>query len=127
MTAQENPFVGAWIANLSKSERHPDNQFRQAILEFAVAGPSVTVTDICVDASGWEERGRSTIQTDGQEHPFADGNGYFITANWISSNVLETMARKDGQIVGRGRYVVSADGKTLTISADEQLIVCDRQ
>lgn len=30
---------------------------------------------------------------------------------------LKTVAQKDGQVVGRGMYEVSADGKTLTVSA----------
>ena len=33
---------------------------------------------------------------------------------------------KDGQILGRGTYEVSGDGKTLTVSTDEQRIVLDR-
>jgi flagellar basal body rod protein FlgC len=127
MTAQENPFAGTWIANLSKSKRHPDNQFREATLEFAVNGESLTITDVVVNASGKEEKGRHKIQIDGKEHPSADGNGYFITANWLASHVLETTAKKAGEIVGRGMYLVSQDGKTLTISADQQLIVCDRK
>jgi len=127
MTAHENPFAGTWIANLSKSKRHPDNQFREATLEFGMNGERLTITDIVVNASGQEEKERHTILIDGKEHPSADGNGYFITANWLGTHVLETTAKKSGEVVGRGMYLVSRDGQTLTISADQQLIVCDRK
>jgi hypothetical protein len=47
-------------------------------------------------------------------------------ARWRGSHVLETEAKKDGQKVGWGRYEVEDNGKTLTISGDEQMIVLDR-
>jgi hypothetical protein len=97
----------------------------------------VTITDVGVNASRQEEHGKNTIQADGREHP--SGNGYVLMARWLGSHVLETIAKKDGQIVGRGTYEISADGKTLTVSAKdasanahgwqtdfEQVIVLDR-
>jgi hypothetical protein len=49
-----------------------------------------------------------------------------MTATWRGSYVLETVARKDGEIVGRGLYEVSVDGRTLTVTSDQQRIVLDR-
>ena len=121
-----NPFVGKWIANLSKSKRHPSNQFQSAILEFAVAGDIVTITDIVVDAEGHEAHGKNTILADDNEHPSEERDGYVLMARWRGPHVLETEAKKNGQKVGWGRYEVSDDGKTLTISGDEQMIVLDR-
>ena len=43
-----------------------------------------------------------------------------------NANVLETVAKKDGQVVGRGMYEVSRDANTLTVSGDDMLIVFDR-
>jgi len=135
-----NPFVGTWTANLSKSQRHPLNQFQSATLQFEVVGDTVTITHVGVDASGNEEHGKNTIQADGREHVSKNGHGYVFTARWLGTHVLETVATKDGQVVGRGMYEVSADGKTLTISTKnaneaahgwqtdfEQVIVLDRQ
>lgn len=122
-----NPFVGTWTANLSKSRRHPANQFQSATLQFEVVGDTVTIADVVVDASGHEDHGRNTVRADGIERPSEHGNGYSLMVRWRGSHVLETVAKKDGQVVGRGTYEVSADGKTLTISADEQMIVLDRQ
>jgi hypothetical protein len=119
-----NPFVGKWTANLSKSKRHPANQFQNAILEFAVVGNTVTITDTVVGDSGHELHGKNTIQVDSDEHIVE--NEYVVTASWRGSRTLETMAKKDGLKVGWGRYEVSEDGKTMTISGDQQVIVLDR-
>jgi len=120
-----SPMAGTWIANPSKSTPHPANRFRSATLHFEVSGDTVTITDVVVDASGHEERGRNTIEADGIER--STENGYLFTGRWSGSNVLEIAATKDGQRVDWGRYEVSADGKTMTISAEEQVIMVDRQ
>ena len=118
--------MGKWTANLSSSKRHPTNQFQSATLQFTVDGDSVTITDVVVDDSGREEHGKNTILVDGNEHPSENGNGYALVARWRGSRVLETIAKKNGQVVGWGTYEVSDDGKILTISGDQQVIVLDR-
>ena len=45
ITENVNPFVGKWIANLSKSKRHPANQFQSGTIEFSVDGDTVTIVD----------------------------------------------------------------------------------
>jgi hypothetical protein len=112
-----NPFVGTWTANLSKSKRHPLNEFQSATLRFAMMGDAVTITHVGVDPSGREEHGEDTILADGKEHAAARDHGYVLVARWIGSHILEIVATKDGQIAGRGKYEVSPDGKTLTVSA----------
>lgn len=121
-----NPFVGKWTANLSKSKRHPGNQFRSATIEFTVDVDTVTIIDVVVDESGHEVTGKNTILVDGVEHAAENDSGYVLTAKWNGSRIIETMATKDGQVAGWGRYEVSNDNKTLTISSDEQRIVLDR-
>jgi hypothetical protein len=121
-----NPFVGKWTANLSKSQRHPSNPFQNATLEFTVAGDTVSIVDVVIDDTGRENHGKNTILVDGNEHVSELGNGYALIASWRGANMFETIAKKDGQVVGWGKYEVSDDGKTLTISGDEQVILLDR-
>jgi hypothetical protein len=122
----QSPFVGQWKVNVPKSKRHPANQFQRGMVEFVVSGDTVKIADVVVDASGREERRLNTIQVDGHEHASESGNGYSLLATWRGSHVLETVATKDGQVVGRGIYEVSRDAKTLTVSGDDMLIVFDR-
>ena len=121
-----HPIVGRWIANVAQSKRHPANLFQRAIIEFSVNGNTVDIADEFVDESGRVERGHNTIVADGVEHPTP--NGYVITAAWRGTTALETVATKDGEVVGRGNYIVSADGRNLTISAGngDHVIVLDR-
>jgi hypothetical protein len=121
-----HPFAGRWRANLSKSHRHPGNQFQNAVLEFAVQGNSVTIVDVLVDDSGREVHGKNTIIVDGNEHPSGHDDGYVLIARWRGLRILETLATRDGRAAGWGRYEVSADDNTLTISGEEQVIVLDR-
>jgi hypothetical protein len=122
-----NPFVGTWTANIARSKRHPANQFRAATIHFAVNGDTVTITDGFVDTDGKKLHGRNTLTVDGQEHS-TDRAGYVLVARWRGSHVLETLAAKDGEVVGRGTYEVSADGTTLTVSdgSGDQLIVLEK-
>ena len=102
------------------------NHFQSATVEFVVSGDTVKIADIVVDASGREERRLNTIHVDGREHASGDGSGYSVLATWRGSHVLETVAKKDGLVVGRGMYEVSSDANTLIVSGEETLIVFDR-
>ena len=123
---EENVFAGTWIANLAKSKQHPANPFRTATLEFTVVGDAVTIAQISVDASGHEVGGRMTIRADGRERASEYGNGHALIARWIGAHILEVVDVKDGRILDRGTYEVSDDGKTLTVSTNDQRIVLDR-
>jgi hypothetical protein len=121
-----NPFAGKWIANLAKSKQHPANKFQSATIEFTVDGNTVTIFDAVVDESGREVTGKNTILVDGVEHAADNGTGYILTARWNGPRVIETEAKKDGQVAGWGKYEVSQDNDTLTITGDDQMIMLDR-
>jgi hypothetical protein len=124
--APDSALAGGWIANLARSKRHPANLFRSARVHFSVAGNSVDIVDEFVDESGKAVRGRNHVDVDGIERPA--GNGYSLSAAW-RGNGIETVTKKDGQIIGRTTYAVSGDGRHLTISDDsgESMVVLDRQ
>jgi hypothetical protein len=129
-------FVGTWIANIEKSRRHANHQFHSARLSFDVSGDVVTLTHGGVNASGKQESGTTVLRADGQNHEVSPlAPGVVAATRWKGANVLETVAEKDGQLVGEGRYEVSSDGKTLTATVAgtdgagarfEQVIVFDR-
>jgi hypothetical protein len=131
-----NVFVGTWIANIDKSRRHANHQFHSATLTFDVSGDVVTLTHAGVNASGKQESGTTVLRTDGQDHAVSPlAPGVVAATRWRGTNRLETVAKKDGQVVGEGTYEVSSDGKTLTATVAgvdaagtrfEQAIVFDR-
>lgn len=118
-------LAGGWIANVAKSTRHPANPFRSARVHFTIAGDSIDIVDEFVDESGKAVRGRNHVDADGVERD--GGNGYTLSAAWIA-NGLQAVAKKDGEVIGRTTYAVSADGRSLTISDDsgDQRIVLER-
>lgn len=122
--AAAHPFTGRWVANVAKSKRHPANLFQRGVIVFAVSGDTVNIDDEFVDDAGREVRGHNTIVADGVEHQTP--NGFAVTAAWRGARGLEFVATKNGEVVGRGAYTVSADGRSLTITAGEQVIVLDR-
>jgi hypothetical protein len=89
-----------------------------------VDGNRVSITDIVVDAEGRSERRVNTFEADGVEHPSV--NGYSLTVSWRGSRAIETLGRKDGDVIGHGTYEVSPDGMTMTIEGEHQRIVLER-
>lgn len=103
-TDERSPFVGRWQANLAMSKRHPANAFRSATIVFAVRDETVRISDVVVDGLGREERHDNTIRADGREHASDSGRGYSWLARWRNSHTLETVGKKDGQVVGAATY-----------------------
>jgi hypothetical protein len=119
-----SPFTGRWIADVSRSTRHPANLFQKATMVFSVHRNSVEVSNVVVEEDGKVVRGRYTFQADGVEYP--QTHGISLKAWWRDERTLDTRAVQDGRVVGRGTYSVSEDGRKLTITNDEQVIVLDR-
>jgi hypothetical protein len=121
-----SPFAGEWRTDIARSQRHPANEFQRATIVFEVDGEDVRITDVVVDEAGRVERRVNAVRADGLEHVPASGRGYSLIATWRDSYTLETVGKKDGEIVGGATYAVSADDRTLTITADRQRLVLHR-
>jgi Glyoxalase superfamily protein len=119
-----HPLAGQWVADVARSSQHPSNPFQRASIHIDVTGDIVSFTDVVVDEAGNELRSTNEVQADGIERETA--NGYAVQARWLDARVLATTARKDGVVVGEGKYEVSADGRTLTVTSPEQRIVLVR-
>ena len=101
-------FIGTWIANIEKSRRHANHQFESATLSFDVSGDVVTLTHGGVNAAGKQESGTTVLCADGQDHAVSPlAPDVMGVTRWRGANVLETVAKKDGQVVGDGTYVSS--------------------
>ena len=131
------PLAGVWIANIEKSSRHANHQFKSATLTVDVVGNVVSLHHAGVNMSGKEESGTTELCADGAAHPVSpQAPGVVVITRWADPQTLETEARKDGQAAGRGVYSVSSDGQTLTATVEgtdaadarfEQVIVFDRE
>lgn len=129
-----HPLIGTWIANLSQSRRDPNHQFHRATVRFEIDGPTVCFTYGGVNASGKTEEGTRTLCADGQDHP--DSAAPAVMANGtLDARTLHMVGKRDGAVVGSGKYEVSDDGLTMTATMSgidaqgrqfDQVIVFDR-
>jgi hypothetical protein len=119
-------FAGAWKADIARSQRHPANQFQSATIMFELDGEDLRMSDVVVDEAGREERHVNTIRVDGRERAADPRRNYSVRASWRDPYTLEAVGLEDGQSIGGATYAVSPDGRTLTIAADQQLIVLER-
>ena len=130
LPAAENPFVGTWTSNPSKSKLPSDFQYKRVTLQFAVMFDTVTIGGKFLTAAGQEQTFTELFHMDGKEHPGTLSPGVLHTARWVNSRMIETTAKKDGKDLGLMTYEVSADGKILTSknsSSPQQVLVYDRQ
>ena len=93
------------------------------------------MSDLFVVVAGRAARHPNPMRGEGPPRPAIDDareraagprRGYSGRASWRDPHTLETMGIRDGQPIGGATYAVSPDGRTLTISADQQVIVLDR-
>ena len=132
-----NPFTGTWVADVAKSQRHANHLFQSATLQFDVSGNAVTLTQAGVNMSGKRESSTLDLRADGQEHAVSpQAPDVVVVTKWIGTHVLETIGKRGPEIIGRGTYEVSADGRTLTATVSgtdaqgaifEHVILFDRQ
>lgn len=124
--ATPSPFVGRWVANVARSKRNPANLFQRATIEFSVDGNTVVITHGFVEESGKRTHGAQTLVADGVERKLDPSSEYSVVARWKGRGVLETTALNAGESAGFGRYEVSADSSTLTITGPDQELVLER-
>lgn len=110
-----SPFEGSWNVDLERSSRHPHNAVQSATLRFTVNGDTVELGHDGVDPSGRQERSHNTLRVDGVEREAAPG--LMMTTRWLGPRAFETIAKREGRVIGHGTYEVSSDGKTLTVSS----------
>ena len=132
-----DPFTGTWIANLAKSRRHENHQFQSLTMQFDVSGNAISLSHAGVNMSGKNESSTLTLQADGEEYPASpQAPGVMVVTRRIGNHGLETIGKRGADILGRGTYEVSADGRTMTAKvsgidaqgvAFEQEIVFDRE
>ena len=117
LLAQNNLFVGTWKLNLTKSTYDPDPPPQRQTRKWDVSGVH-TVEGI--GATGKPILYTYTINGDGKEYPITGevpNGGDKISSKRIDANTFEATFTKAGKWSETAVFVVSKDGKTLTITA----------
>jgi hypothetical protein len=118
--SQSNPLVGTWKLNLAKSKFSGSPPPRSTTLTFAGEGENLTNTAETIDAQGQTIKIVFMHIYDGKPHPTTGVPGGIYdttTYNRVDAYTVNFVRSKDGKAVQSGSNVVSADGKTLTVTS----------
>lgn len=110
-------WLGTWKLDLAKSKFSPGPAPKGLTLKFEASQDGITLTSDGVDADGKPTHGSYTSKFDGKDVPWA-GNPNADTASpkRIDANSYQNTWKKDGKVTVTAKAVVSADGKTLTVT-----------
>jgi hypothetical protein len=115
--AQADPTVGTWKLNLAKSKYNAGQPPKSSTVVIAAAGQGIKLTSDTVLADGTARKISYTATYDGKDAvvtgtPDYDGMSLKKTANGV-----EGSRKKAGKVVQSYTRVISADGKTMTVTS----------
>lgn len=109
-------FIGTWKLNEAKSKLGQGAPKNTTVV-YEAAGDSVKVTVEGVDSEGKATHNEWTGKFDGKEYPVTgDSTSDMRSYKKVDEHTLTFIAKKEGKETISGRIVVSADGKTRTVS-----------
>ena len=111
-----NPNMGTWKLNEAKSKL-PATAVKNNMVVYEAAGDSIKVTVDGTDAEGKPTHNEWTGKFDGKDYPLtgdpsADTRSYKV----VNDNTTDLTNKKGGKPTMSGKIVVSADGKTRSVT-----------
>lgn len=111
-----SPQMGTWNLNEAKSKIAAGTGKNKTVV-YAAVGSSTKVTVDGVDASGKPAHTEWTGKFDGKDYavtgdPTSDMRAY----KKVDDHTLDMTVKKGGKVTATGRIVVSADGKSRTVT-----------
>jgi hypothetical protein len=112
----QNPHMGTWKLNEAKSKFSPGAAKNNTVV-YEAAGDSVKVTVDGVDGAGSPSHNEWTGKFDGKFYPVTgDPTSDMRSYRKINNHTLSLTGKKDGKVALTGRIVVSANGRTRTVT-----------
>ena len=112
-----DPFVGSWTLNVAKSKYDPGPTPKSVTSVYEAAGKGYKVSVTNITAGSKLEYGYTT-NLDGKESQVTgtNPNADTLLVKRIDARTLESVSKKGGKVTITQRNVVSADGKTRTVT-----------
>jgi len=133
---REDLFGGSWKLNPKKSHFDPKHRVSAGTMRWdRTAGGYLMKAEGTHNGQVVEET-PATFVLDGKEHAVPGQPSITAVASSPTPNVIQVEAKNAGRVVGKGSYVVSEDGTTLTATMAgtdaqqrtfETVVVWDRQ
>ena len=112
----DSPHMGTWKLNEAKSKFSPGAAKNNTVV-YEAAGDSVKVTVDGVDGSGNATHNEWTGKFNGRFYPVTgDATSDMRSYRKVNSRTLALTAKNGGKITLTGRIVVSANGRTRTVT-----------
>jgi hypothetical protein len=110
-------FMGTWKLNEAKSKFSPGSPKNTTVV-YEAAGDNVKITVDGTDREGKPAHNEWTGKFDGEDHPVS-GDPTADTRSYkkVNDHTLSITNKKDGKATITARVVVSADGKSRTVTA----------
>ena len=114
----KDPFVGSWRLNIAKSKYSPGPAPKSQTSTYETAGQGYKISVKSEPASGSAQEWSYTSNLDGKDTPITGNNPNADTTavKRIDAQTLESVMKKGGKVTMTQRNVVSADGKTRTVT-----------
>lgn len=115
-----DPIVGTWKLNPARSKTSAGPAPRSGTITYEETAGGIKRTGQIVDADGNITAAfEYTARYDGKDYPVTGSDLYdTIAVNRIDEHTAEATMKKSGKVAATARRVLSADGKTLTITVD---------
>jgi hypothetical protein len=111
-----SPLIGTWKLNEGKS-KIPAGAPKNTTVVYEQSGDNIKCTVDGVDANGQPTRSEWTGKFDGKDYPVSgDPTADTRTYTAVNSHTLNFVHKKGGKESVLGKIVVSADGKTRTVT-----------
>jgi hypothetical protein len=120
LAQNKDPFVGTWHLNLAKSKYSPGPAPKATTSTYEAAGKGYKISVKTEPASGPAQVWSYTTDLDGKDSKITGNNPNADTAaaKRIDALTLEIVNKKGGKVMSTQKNVVSADGKTRTVTTD---------
>jgi hypothetical protein len=115
--AADDPVVGTWKLNLSKSKYTPGPPPQEEARVYEAQADGINVTVKTIEADGHTATMHISANYDGKDYPVTGSSDYdVIKLTKISERVAEATLMHGSRLIATARREVSPDGKTMTIT-----------
>jgi hypothetical protein len=112
------PGLGTWKLNVAKSRYSPGPAPKNLTVTFSAAGQGVKAVIDGVGSEGSKTHWEYTANFDGKPHPVTgNADGDMVVVRRVNATTIETSYSLKGKPTVVNTRVVSADGKTLTVTS----------
>jgi hypothetical protein len=113
-----DPQMGTWKLNEAKSKIAPGMPKNHTVV-YEAAGDSVKITVDGTDKDGKTTHNEWTGKFDGKDYPVTgDPTSDMRSYKQVDANTLKFTVKQNGKVTTNGRVVVSADGKSRTVTVN---------